>query len=404
MPGLAVVVSQFPEPNETFIVREIGELRRRGFAVTVFSLKPAPAAVPDPEARALQPVTVYPPRAAALVAEALRTCVRAPAAALRAIGRGLGDALRALPSPILAAKQLAVLPLALAYAGRLPAGRLRLHAHFASVPTAAVRVMAAFRRQAYSFTAHAWDIYVGENTRQLAPRIAKADLVVTCTAYNAAVLRQIAAAPADAAKVNLCHHGLDFALYEPGGERARDLIVGGASLVEKKGLHHLVGACARLRDAGRRFRCVLIGEGPARAELEAQIRALDLEDRVQLLGRLSHRELVRWMREATVLAHPSIRDRHGSMDGIPNTVLEAMAVETPVVGTRLSGIPEVVIPEETGLLVEPGDEAALAAALARLLDDPALGRRLGSAGRALVREGFDIERNVARLAGLLARG
>jgi glycosyltransferase involved in cell wall biosynthesis len=103
-----------------------------------------------------------------------------------------------------------------------------------------------------------------------------------------------------------------------------------------------------------------------------------------------------------VLAHPSIVDRRGSMDGIPNTILEALAVETPVVATRLSGIPEVVLPDRTGLLVEPGDVDGLAAALARLLADPGLGRRLGAAGRALVLERFDIGRNVARLAGVLA--
>ena len=89
------------------------------------------------------------------------------------------------------------------------------------------------------------------------------------------------------------------------------------------------------------------------------------------------------------------------MDGIPNTILEALAVETPVVATRLSGIPEVVLPEHTGLLVEPGDVGGLTDALARILLDPGLGRRLGAAGRALVLERFDLGRNVERLARLL---
>jgi glycosyltransferase involved in cell wall biosynthesis len=173
--------------------------------------------------------------------------------------------------------------------------------------------------------------------------------------------------------------------------------------VEKKGLTHLVAACARLRDRGRPFRCVLVGEGPERRPLEAQIQRLGLGDRVALAGHVPHREVVRHLRAATVLAHPSVVDRNGSMDGIPNTILEAFAVETPVVATRLSGIPEVVVPERTGLLVEPGDIEGLADALERLLADPALGRRLGAAGRALVIERFDLTRNVERLAELLAR-
>lgn len=398
---LVVVVSQFPEPNETFIVREIGELVRSGFDVTVLSLKAAPEVVNDPEARALLPITVYPPTRRGIAGAAARTLLRAPIASARAIGRGLADVLRALPTPLLAAKQAAVLPLALAYGGRLPEAPLRLHAHFASVPTAAVRVLAALRRQAYGFTAHAWDIYVGENARQLPVRIADADLVVTCTGYNAQVLSALARAPEDARKVHLCHHGLDFALYEPGPHPRDAVVVGGASLVEKKGLADLVAACGRLAADGVRFRCVLIGEGSERGRLEAQIAALGLRDRVTLAGRVPHRELVRHLRAAAVLAHPSIRDRRGSMDGIPNTILEALAVETPVVATRLSGIPEVVLPGETGLLVEPGDVAGLADALRRILADPALGRRLGSAGRALVRERFDVARNVGRLADLL---
>src|SRR5690349_21754102 len=138
-PRLVVVSSQFPEPNETFIVREIGELRRRGFAVTVFSLRRATNVV-DPEARALMPLVVYPPASArGLVAEALRTLVTMPGAALRAIAVGLRDVLAALRTPVLAAKQALLVPLALAYGARLPREPYRLHAQFANVPTAVAR-------------------------------------------------------------------------------------------------------------------------------------------------------------------------------------------------------------------------------------------------------------------------
>ena len=401
---LLVVTSQFPEPNETFIVREMGELTRRGFALTILSLRPPPPVILDPEARALLPLVVYPPpRLRSIFAGALHTLWRTPGRGLRALARGLVDVAAALPTPTLALKQAAVLPLVLCYGGRLPAGGFRLHAHFASLPTAVVRVLAALSGAPYGFTAHAWDIYVPENRRLVPARIAGADLVVTCTAYNQSVLVSLASRPADAAKVVLCHHGLELDLYEPGSARKPGLIVGGASLVEKKGLTHLVAACARLRDRALPFDCVLIGEGPERRHLEAQIRRLGLTDRVRLTGRLPHRELVGYLRAAQVLAHPSIVDRRGSMDGIPNTILEAMAVGTPVVATRLSGIPEVVLPETTGLLVDPGDVEGLAAALARVLTDAELGRRLGAAGRALVLERFDLARNVEKLAGLFAR-
>src|SRR6266850_2432479 len=400
---LVMVSSLFPEPNETFVVREVGELRRRGFALTIFSLRP-PANILDPEARALMPLVVYPPATPwRLVAEAWRTLRTAPRAALRALAAGVCDVVAALPSPVLAVKQALMLPLALAYAGRLPAGRYRLHAQFANVPTAVARVLAAFRGGRYSFTAHAWDIYVPENYRQLPARIAGADVVITCTDYNRQVLSRLARNPADAAKIVLVYHGLDLPAYDPNQTRAPDVIVGGASLTEQKGLTDLVAACARLRDRGVRVRCVLIGEGPERARLEAQIRELGLTEHVRLTGQLPHREVIRHLREAAVFAHPSVVERRGAMDGIPNTILEALAVQTPVVATRLSGIPEVVLPERTGLLVEPGDVEGLTAALARLLADPALGQRLAAAGRELVLERFDLRRNVEPLAARYAQ-
>ena len=401
-PGaLVLVTGQFPEPNETFIVREVGELVRRGFEVTVFSLVRPPRVILDADARALVRLAVYPPRVRRVLLEAGRTMWEAPGPTLRALGRGLRDVVAALRTPRLALTQLAVLPLALAYARRLPTVPCRLHAHFASLPTAVVRVLAAFRGSSYSFTAHAYDIHARANRRQLPARIAGADRVVTCTAYNHGVLASLARDRADADKVVLCHHGLELDAYLPGRARSPELIVGGASLHPKKGLDRLVAACAQLRGRGVRFRCILVGEGPERARLERQIHALGLAGRVELAGRLPHRELVTLLRGAALLAHPSVIDRRGSMDGIPNLILEAFAVETPVVATRLSGIPEVVVADQTGLLVEPGDVDALAEALARILRDPALGRRLGVAARALVVERFDLGRNVERLAGLL---
>src|SRR5262249_40946173 len=153
-------------------------------------------------------------------------------------------------TPRLAAKQLGIVPGVLALAGRMPRAVGRLHAHFASLPTAAARMLTAFTGRPYSFTAHAWDIHVPENKQQLRPRIHDAAFVGTCTGFNVAVLREQAATPADATKIHLSYHGLDLAAYVPPSTRSSRLIVGGASLTEKKGLHHLIDACVRLRERG----------------------------------------------------------------------------------------------------------------------------------------------------------
>ena len=106
--SLVVVTSQFPEPNETFVVREIAELTRMGFAITVLSLRPPPALINPPEARGLLHLVSYPPPHVGVVRGALATLVRHPGASVRLIGRALADALAALGTPLLAAKQLAL--------------------------------------------------------------------------------------------------------------------------------------------------------------------------------------------------------------------------------------------------------------------------------------------------------
>src|SRR6185295_2184936 len=179
-------------------VREVIELRRRGFDLTIVSLRGRPTLIPDPEARALLPIVVYPPSVARIVLGALAALVTTPVRSLRALGRALGDVAAAWRHPSQATKQAAMIPLALALGGRLPRAGCRLHAHFASVPTAVARMLAAFCGSSYSFTAHAFDIYVPENRRQLGRRIAGADLVLTCTAYNRDFLAAQAPSEADA--------------------------------------------------------------------------------------------------------------------------------------------------------------------------------------------------------------
>ncbi len=129
---------------------------------------------------------------------------------------------------------------------------------------------------------------------------------------------------------------------------------------------------------------------------------LGLEDRVELPGRLQPEELLPLFRSADLLAMPACI-RNCDQDGIPTVLIEALAMEIPVVATRVSGIPELVRDGDTGLLVDPDDPAALAAALARLLADHGLSRRLAIAGRELVVAEFDSQRSAARLLKLFGQ-
>lgn len=182
------------------------------------------------------------------------------------------------------------------------------------------------------------------------------------------------------------------------------MILSVGRLVEKKGFEDLIRACAWLREGQVEFRCEIIGTGERREALKALIAELDLEQHVTLVGPRSQDEVLRAYRRATVFALPCIVASDGNRDGLPTVLLEAMAVGLPVISTRLVGVPEIVEHGVDGLLVEPGDSAALAASLTRVLRDGELRDNLSRAGRRKVGQRFDVRRNVVQLREWLKEG
>ena len=169
-----------------------------------------------------------------------------------------------------------------------------------------------------------------------------------------------------------------------------------------KGFDVLVDALAELKRRGRRVRCQIIGEGPLRGELQARVDRQGLSELVALVGARAQAEVGAALRAATIFTLPSLIAPSGDRDGIPVSLMEAMAAGAPVVSTRVSGIPELIEDEREGLLVAPQDSRALAEALARLLDDVALRRRLAVAARAKIEREFDAAREANKLLELFA--
>jgi glycosyltransferase involved in cell wall biosynthesis len=159
----------------------------------------------------------------------------------------------------------------------------------------------------------------------------------------------------------------------------------------------LLKACHLLKERGYEFDCQIVGEGPLRDDLEAQIRQLGLENVVTLCGALPHQAVIDKYKQSSLFALPCVVQADGERDGIPNVILEALAMELPVVSTRHSGIPEVIEDGENGLLVPPETEIPLVDALAQLLDDPELRQKLGSKGRTTIMRSFSVESNVEKL-------
>jgi glycosyltransferase involved in cell wall biosynthesis len=277
-----------------------------------------------------------------------------------------------------------------------------LHAHFGTVATTVARLAASFAGVRYSFTAHAKDIYCDyEETQALDLKLRDAAAVVTVSDFNVAYLRNTYGR--DAARVVRIYNGIDLGSFAWSGPAAGSEILAVGRLVEKKGFHILIEAVRLLRAAGRPVRCRIVGAGEEGANLAAQIAASDLGDAVSLAGPLPQTAVMAAMRAAGVLACPCVVGRDGNRDGLPTVLLEAMALGTPCVATDVTGIPELVRDGETGLCVPEGDPEAFAAALARMLDDRDLRRRVAEAGRALVEKEFDQNRNTARLRAVFDR-
>jgi glycosyltransferase involved in cell wall biosynthesis len=164
--------------------------------------------------------------------------------------------------------------------------------------------------------------------------------------------------------------------------------------VAKKGFAYLLDAAGILKREGRHFEVRFIGDGPDRAALESQVNRLGIRNEVRFLGVRPNAEVFDQIDAARVVAVPSVVTDEGDMDGLPNVVLEALGMSRPVVGSRVSAIPEVLVEGETGFLVAPGDANELAAKLGLLLDDPTLAARLGRQGRMRIVRDFDVKKNV----------
>jgi glycosyltransferase involved in cell wall biosynthesis len=200
----------------------------------------------------------------------------------------------------------------------------------------------------------------------------------------------------DATLIDVVHDGIDVASVQALPERdlhaefwlphGVPVLVNVGALVGHKGQKHLVEAIPLVMRRVPDVRLVIFGEGELRVPLERQIRELRLEKRVLLPG--FREDVLQLLKAADLFVMSSVTE------GLGSAVLDAMAMGLAVVATRAGGIPEAVVPEETGLLVEPGEAAPLATAIVRLLSDPDLRRRFGEAGRKRVAERFGVDRLV----------
>lgn len=401
---LLYVFSQFPSVSETFLLREINALAAAGMRIQVLALargKEGP--VHDSAKPWLKRGVMYRPpfRSRRLWTGALGAAVLWPAGCLSAAVMAIG-LLRHHPARV---REIVVSLFTAAYfAWVLPHSEVgHVHAAFASVPATVGLFLAEILGLSFSFAAHARDLFTDEASF-LDLKAREAEFAVTCTEVGYHHLREHFPVRARS-RLHLVRHGVDLARFSPQikGLHHRPFILSAGRLVPKKGFPHLLRAAAALVGRDFDFDLHIFGSGPQEEELHQLINGLQLRDCVHLHSAVTETRMLAAYQEADVFVLASVQAPDGDNEGVPNVLVEALAMQVPTVATRTGGIPEIIQHGVTGLLAEPGDHVDLANQLQRLLTDSSLRSALAAGGRLRVEREYDLRKNTRRLYDLLRR-
>jgi colanic acid/amylovoran biosynthesis glycosyltransferase len=400
-PALAYLVSEYPRISHTFILREVRRLRELGFAIRTASINNPDrpfeklTALEREETRAtffVKPAGLGGALPAHLAALARRP-LKYLAALLFALRLGKMDLKKLLYGLFYFVEAVMI-------GEWMRAADVRhLHVHFATPASTVGLIAARIYPIGLSLTVHGPDEFYDAPGYCLKQKIAGASFICCIGMYARSQLMQLSP-PAHWPKFEVAPLGVFPADFAPRAapavsDRFEVLCVG--RLVAAKGQHILLAAIHSLVREGRRVRLRLVGDGPERNSLEADARQRGLDGAIVFEGAVNPDRIRAVYEAADVFALASFAE------GIPVVLMEAMAMEIPCVATFITGIPELIRDGLDGLLVAPSDDAAMAAAIRRLMDDVELRRHLGRAGRQRVLEHYNLELNIPRLGEIFRR-
>jgi glycosyltransferase involved in cell wall biosynthesis len=398
---IGYICQQFPTLTQTFTYRQVVELQRNGLEVMVFSAKPPdPRFKPEVGLPSVKHVIYLPPVASMQMLWAqMISFLRQPRVFTHLLWQ-LSTA------PVDVNRRLHKLrPLVEFIRGVYIAHYVRIqncsvghfHAEFAGSDASMAWVASRLTGIPFSFTSH-----TSKYEPLLKQKVIDARFVIAISHYEKKrLIYRCGAEYAD--KIHVIHLGVSPELWKPMGANhvnPRPTIVSVGSLVEKKGHEYLIRAIARLVRQYFDLQCIIVGDGPKRPLLELLIKQLGLSNVVTLTGPLPNDKVKSLCQKADIFVLACITSPLEGTDGIPVSLMEAMALGKPCVSTFVAGIPELIQDGETGLLVPERDEKALADAIMRLLLDPGLRVRLGQAARKKIETDFNLSMNAKKLACL----
>lgn len=392
-PVVGYVVRRWPDLSEPYVVNEIQALERLGAPMRIFSLADEGTKARGKGASVRARVTYLAARHQpwTVLCSNLRVAFTRPARYTRLFVWSLLQRRQAVRSLFQAAHLACLLreePLA------------RLHAHSAEGPALVSMFVHELTGVPYTFTAHPGDVSAYAQPRLLRAEVARAEAVITlCEDDRQYVSDQVD--PAERHKLSCIYSGIDlrrFPYRSPAdAEREPGLVLSVGRLTEHNGFEDLLAAADMLRRMGKEFRLEIIGDGPLRGALEAEVRRLNLQSRVTLRGEQPPDIVQEAYRRATAFVLPCVVTPAGDCDGIPTVLMEAMASGLPVISTAILGIPELINAGREGTVVAPHDPVMLSRVIDRVLNDLWLRERLASAARGKIEERFTIERTAVEL-------
>ena len=406
-PRLAIVVKGYPRLSETFIAQEMLGLEQRGLDFDIWSLRHPTDGAVHMLHQMIKAKPFYLPE----------YLWHGPWRVLQGFGAALrsphfGKTMRAFwadlkrdPTP----NRMRRIGQALVFAREMDPRIAHIHVHYLHTPCSVVRYAASLRGCEFSFSAHAKDIWTTPEWERR-EKISDAAWGVTCTRDGLAELQRVLP-PAEKDRVALVYHGLDLRRFPTPPQRAsrngsdaadpiQFISVGRA--VKKKGYDDLLRALAKL-PPDLHWRFIHIGSGELKDVLKAQAAALGIADKIEWRGALPQDKVIDALRAADIFVLPCKEGPKGDRDGLPNVILEAATQALPILSTDFAGVPEFIEAGATGLLVAPGDDAALARDLVLLARDPAMRQRLGEAAFERIKTAFSFDAGVDDLALRLSR-
>jgi glycosyltransferase involved in cell wall biosynthesis len=396
---VAYILHRFPYLTETFIMREMYCLHRKHVELHIFSLLPPIHEIVHNEAKYLLARARYSPfMSLEVLAAQLYFLRRSPLRYIRSLAKTIRQTWH---EPKTLARALALFPKSVLFARRMQELDIQhAHAHFVWLEGIAAGIAAELIGITFTIHPHAFGLF-SRNRSDVRFALENATKVVTVSSYHRNFIDKLC--PRIHSKdIAIVHYGVNTQLFRPDPHRAANAplrILSVGRLVEKKGYEYLIEACGLLRNRGVEFECNIVGGGRQRkVEFQSRIDELGLQRHINLLGALSQDDILELYQTSDVFALACTSASNGDQDGMPNVLIEAMSCALPVVTTPIAGIPDLVVNDENGRLVDARDATALADALEELINQSQLRRRLGDQARRTVIRDYQIEQNAEALA------